>query len=203
MSRNSKETNYTNFCGVGLYNTLNGFNIGSAIRAAGAFNASFVAVSGQRYKSRSSDFRCMDTELARKRIPIFMGVDSLIPFVPYETEIVLLERDDTAVSLPDFVHPRRALYVFGPEDGAIDATVFKDMPTKKVYIPSEYSMNLAACVYMTLYDRIAKKKSFNVDVIKCPSCGSDHTKSLSELTEDGKIGMHCNACSHDWQLEGV
>lgn len=196
MSQNKKETSYTQYAAVALQNPLNGFNIGGALRATGAYNGSFLVSSGTRYKSRNSDFRPMDAEMARKRMPVFLGVADLSPFVPYDCEIVLIERDATSQSLVDFVHPRRALYVFGPEDGAVDTKFLPEgTPYHKVYIPSEYSLNLSACVYTVLYDRKAKSKIWDVNPIHCPRCNSDHTK---ELTEEVGVGYHCNACGNEW-----
>jgi tRNA(Leu) C34 or U34 (ribose-2'-O)-methylase TrmL len=197
MSQNSKETSYTQYAAVALQNPLNGFNIGGALRATGAYNGSFLVTSGTRYKSRNSDFRPMDAEMARKRMPVFLGVNDLSPFVPYDCEVVVIERDATSQNLVDFVHPRRALYVFGPEDGAVDTKFIPEgMTFHKVYIPSSYSLNLSACVYTVLYDRQAKSKIWETTRVICPTCGSDHTKELTP--EESGVGYHCNACGAEW-----
>ena len=196
MSQNKKETSYTQYADVALQNPLNGFNIGGALRATGAYDGAFLVATGTRYKARNSDFRPMDAEMARKRMPLFLGVPDLASHVPYDCEVVMIERDATSQSLVDFVHPRRALYVFGPEDGAVDTKFIPEGTiSHKVYIPSTYSLNLSACVYTVLYDREAKKKIWDVNTIHCPVCNSDHTK---ELTEESGVGYHCNACGHEW-----
>lgn len=203
MSRNAKETSTSHFFGVGMQNTLNGFNIGGAIRALGCFGGSYLAVSGNRYKSRVSDFRCMDTELYRKNVPIFLGSNTLTPFIPYDSEIVVLELGDGSDNIIDFVHPRRAMYVFGPEDGAVDLNEFEGQKVHKVFIPSHMCLNLAASVYVTLYDRISKSKIYNVENTLCPNCGKDHWKINNENNLDGTIAYHCNACGHDWNMPNV
>lgn len=196
MAQNSRETSETHYCGVGLWNPKNGFNIGGALRACGCLGGSFMVVSGSRYKEFKSDFRNMDTEFARKRIPLFMGVDNLESFVPYDCFPVILERVEGAVSLVDFEHPRRAFYIFGPEDGGVPAEVFAKAP--RVYVPTHGSLNLASSVYLTLYDRLSKSSSYIVDRESCPKCGSTHLGSARELTETNEMVYHCNGCGHDW-----
>lgn len=197
MSHNKKETENTFFSGVGLYNPKNGFNIGGSIRAAAAFNSSFLVSSGVRHKEFKTDFRNMDADLGRKRIPCFIGVDSLLPFIPYDTVPVAIERSDDGVSLPNFQHPRRAFYIFGPEDGAISDDIL-NVCHHKVYIPSS-SLNLQVCVHLVLYDRFVKaEKSKEEAYPKCPDCGSDHCKIVENPPVFSDNGwMHCNACNFE------
>ena len=60
-----------------------------------------------------------------------------------------------ATPLPDFVHPARAFYIFGPEDGTLDPALFAGVK-RVVYVPTTGCMNLAASVNVILYDRLAK-----------------------------------------------
>jgi tRNA(Leu) C34 or U34 (ribose-2'-O)-methylase TrmL len=197
MAHNSKETNDTHFFGIGLHSPRNGFNIGAAIRACGNFGSSYLVASDTRYNvtdprtgHRKSDFRNTDTEQMRKRMPCFIGVPDLFPFVPFGCETVVLERDDTATNLSDFVHPRRAFYIFGPEDGAVPSDIVNKCD-HKVYIPSQGSMNLAHAITVTLYDRVAKSDSFNVSELICPKCQSPFCKLINEEVR------HCNSCGHE------
>jgi tRNA(Leu) C34 or U34 (ribose-2'-O)-methylase TrmL len=199
MAHNSKETNDTNFFGIGLHNPKNPFNIGAVLRAAGCFNSSFVAASGNRYKENKGDFRNMDTEFARKRIPLFLGVNSILDFVPYDAEIVVLERTQNAISLNDFQHPRRAFYIYGPEDGCVPTEMLQNHSFTSVYIPSNGSLNLASACYITLYDRQVKSHSFAVESTHCPNCNSNHIKTVSELNINGEMIYHCNACGNEWK----
>lgn len=64
------------YCGVGLYNPKNSFNVGNAIRAVGAFDGKICVVSGNRHNSKG-DYRHADTEADSLKIPCFMGVDNL------------------------------------------------------------------------------------------------------------------------------
>lgn len=66
-----------------------------------------------------------------------------------------VELVDGARALPEYTHPDRALYIFGPEDGSLDQDI-RDWCEDVVYIPTEGCMNLAATVNVVLYDRMAK-----------------------------------------------
>jgi tRNA C32,U32 (ribose-2'-O)-methylase TrmJ len=52
------------------------------------------------------------------------------------------------------VNPK-ALYIFGPEDGSIPQSVLKECH-RFVVIPTKHCVNLAAAVYLVLYDRQVK-----------------------------------------------
>lgn len=194
MAHNHLETPKTHFCGVGLINTKNPFNMGAVMRACGCFGASFLVAEGTRFKESKADFRNMDVEQARKRIPCFIGVNSVMDFIPYDTELVVIERVSGAVSLPDFVHPRRAFYVFGPEDGAVHPDIVQKSKNI-VYVPSDGSMNLGACAYTVLYDRISKSKMFEGNQPECPSCGNYFTKIVDTNT------WKCCACDSKFDVQ--
>jgi tRNA C32,U32 (ribose-2'-O)-methylase TrmJ len=78
-------------------------------------------------------------------------------FTALGLEPVAVEVRDAAESLPHFVHPANAVYVFGPEDGSLargDLTACH----RFVRIPSRGCLNLAAAVNIVLYDRRAKEQ---------------------------------------------
>lgn len=196
MAHNSKETNKTHFCGVGLVNPKNGYNIGAAIRASGCLNGSFVVASGTRYKEMKSDFRNMDTEFARKRIPCFLGVNNIMDFVPHDCVPVAIERDETATNIVEFEHPRRAFYIFGSEDNAVPSEVVAQCK-HKVYVPTDGSLNLGGTVYIVLYDRLSKLKQITAVDQKCPVCGSAHFKAIESKVEEHVPYRHCNSCGYE------
>ena len=199
MAHNQKETNDTHYFGVGLLNTLNGFNIGAVIRTVGNFNGSFMFVTGNRFNTtdprtghKKSDFRNTDTEQTRKKIPVFLGVPSVEPFIPHDCEVCVLERNFNSTNLVEFKHPRRCVYLFGPEDGSVMDYSLTDKKVHSVYVPTHGSMNLAHCVTTVLYDRTCK----GIDVIserRCPKCGNEWYKSVSENL------LHCNGCGYEGQ----
>lgn len=68
---------------------------------------------------------------------------------------VAVEFMDKAESLYDFQHPENAVYVFGPEDGSLGRVALSHCH-RFVTIPSAHCLNLAAAVYVVLYDRMMK-----------------------------------------------
>ena len=137
---------------IGLHNPKYDVNIGGALRAAGNYNAAFVAITGHRYtRSRS------DTLKYWRHSPL-LTVDDLKSVIPYDCVPVAVDLLDNAIALPEYNHPIRAYYIFGAEDSTLDETITswcKDI----VYVPTTYCMNLAATVNVILYDRLYKWES--------------------------------------------
>lgn len=130
---------------IGLFAPKNVLNVGSVLRAAGCFGAKLVAVEGERYR------RCAtDTAEQYRRIPVLNGeLHSLIPFDCVPVAIDLLPE---AQSLHAYTHPKRAFYIFGPEDGTLGNRI-TSWCRDVVYIPSRGCLNLAAAVNIVLYSR--------------------------------------------------
>ena len=84
-----------------------------------------------------------------------IGIDDLKKILPLGCIPVAVELVDGARPLPEYTHPDRALYIFGPEDGSLDKEI-RDWCEDVVYIPTTGCMNLAATVNVVLYDRLAK-----------------------------------------------
>jgi tRNA(Leu) C34 or U34 (ribose-2'-O)-methylase TrmL len=68
---------------------------------------------------------------------------------------VAVELRDNAEELPFFIHPDKALYVFGPEDGNVPRGVLAECH-RFVRIPTASCLNLAVAAGAVLYDRQAK-----------------------------------------------
>ena len=96
-----------------------------------------------------------DVQKAWRHIPV-LRVASIVDSLPYECNLVAVEICDSARPLPSFVHPERACYVFGPEDGSVPERIVGKAQAV-VSIPSRFCLNLAACVNVVLYDRMAQK----------------------------------------------
>lgn len=122
------------------------------MRAAGCFQADAVFYTGQRYV-RAARFHT-DTKDVSKKIPL-TGLNSLLEGVPADMKIVCVELVEGAIPLPEYQHPDKALYIFGPEDGTISQQVV-DKADAVVYVPTIGCLNLAATVNVVLYDRISK-----------------------------------------------
>lgn len=137
---------------IGLSNPKSPSNVGAVMRAAGCFQVDAVFYTGERYP-RAERFRT-DTKDISSRIPLSQ-VTSLPDSAPSELRIVCVELAEGAIPLPDYQHPEKALYIFGPEDGSLSQAVI-DRADDVVYIPTIGCLNLAATVNIVLYDRLAK-----------------------------------------------
>lgn len=141
------------FACVGLDNPKSAINVGSVLRAAHCYGVAMVALSGPRckrwMKSPADVWRTFHT------IPTLV-VDDLRSVLPYDCVPVAVDLVEGAIPLFDYVHPRRAFYVFGAEDNTLGQRVL-DWCRDRVYVPTVGCMNLAATVNVVLYDRAAKE----------------------------------------------
>jgi tRNA(Leu) C34 or U34 (ribose-2'-O)-methylase TrmL len=178
--------------GILLDRPKNSFNIGAVLRTVGAFGGNFVAASEKRFHDKG-DWRTLDTEAAHLRLPCFLGVADLMPFIPEKHVPVAIELSDSATSLYDFEHPAQAVYFFGPEDGALN-DVYLNKCVHKIYIPTNHSLNLAQTANIVCYDRAMKmSKRVEKDIIKCPKCGHNYYNKVDTT------GFQCCACNHVWE----
>lgn len=141
------------YCGIGLVNPKSPENVGAVMRAAGCYGADEVYYTGSRFELARRF--ATDTKQMVEKIPL-LGVDDLLAFVPPGCTPVLVDLIEGATSLPDYVHPERAFYIFGPEDGTLDPARFAEVK-EVIYVPTRGCMNLAASVNVILYDRLAKR----------------------------------------------
>lgn len=143
------------YAAVGLHSPKDALNIGSALRAAGCYDAAFVAVQGARVPAMRMRAPT-DTRKTWRHKPL-LRVSDLREALPFDCVPVAVDLLDGAQRLPDFKHPERAFYVFGPEDGTLGRSV-TDWCACSVMVPTLTCMNLAAAVNVVLYDRLAKQK---------------------------------------------
>ena len=138
------------FAAIGLHRSKDNVNVGSALRACGVYDAAFCAVSERKYRKNASD-----TMKAFRHTPLFQ-VKDLKGIVPYDCVPVAVDIIPGATPLPEYKHPERAFYIFGPEDGTLGKDI-TDWCRDVVYIPTERCMNLGATVNVILYDRMSKR----------------------------------------------
>lgn len=137
------------YSAIGLHMPKTSANVGCVLRAASVYKAAMVAHTGNRYRKA-----CTDTTKGFRHIPL-IGVDDLFSVIPYDCVPVAVDLLEGARSLPGYTHPERAFYIFGPEDGTLGNEITKRC-RDTIYVPTNGCMNLAACVNVVLYDRLAK-----------------------------------------------
>lgn len=143
---------------VALMNPRFPHNVGAAMRAASCFGVDQVWFTGERVQFALSQMKKLPRE---ERMKGFKEVELR------QYDHFLDQYDDTVVpvaielrpgseSLASFVHPEKALYIFGPEDGSVPPSILSRCH-RFVVIPTRHCVNLSAAVYITLYDRLIKE----------------------------------------------
>ena len=135
------------YAGVALYRPKKRVNLGTTYRSCEALGAAFIQLVGTRFRKEKAD-----VSRAWREVPLFETEDIV---VPYGASLVAVELVDGAESLPEFEHPRRAVYLFGPEDGTLPPELLARC-AHVTRIPGHLCLNLACAVTVVLYDRMAK-----------------------------------------------
>lgn len=133
-------------------------NLASSIRAASCFGAKRIVWTGTRIRLESFDRVPREMRMKDYKDVIWKNDSKNRPFDLFPSTMipVCVERLDSSESLATFIHPKNALYVFGPEDGSVPQ-VLRRFCHRFVHIDSRHSMNLAATVNVLLYDRQTKE----------------------------------------------
>lgn len=133
-------------------------NVGGALRAASNFGAKQVWWTGNRVNLDEEKGERLPREermKGYKDVELYQ-YDEFFDQFPSDITPVAVERRPNSENLLDFVHPEKALYVFGPEDGSIGAVHLRHCH-RFVIIPTAHCLNLAAAVNVVLYDRMLKE----------------------------------------------
>lgn len=140
------------YFGIAVWHPKTGVNIGTLWRSAAIVDAAFLATIGKRYPPQASD-----TIKAPRHTPLwhFETPEDFWAHIPSECCPVAVEIDKRSKSLPTFVHPERAVYILGPEDGSLPE-LFVKRAYAVVQIPGAYCYNLAVAGSIVMYDRVAK-----------------------------------------------
>jgi len=86
----------------------------------------------------------------------YVQCSNLRDVIPFDCVPVAVDLIEGATSLVDYIHPKSAFYIFGPEDGTLGKDII-EWCRDVVYIPTHRCMNLAGTVHVVLYDRMLKK----------------------------------------------
>ena len=138
-----------------LSNPKHARNLGAALRACSCFgigqlwfSGNRIALNGKHRLPREERMKgYADVELRQYDYPFDQFAPGVTP--------VAIELRPGSENLADFEHPKDAIYVFGPEDGSLERVTLQHCH-KFVTIPTRHCTNLAAAVYLVLYDRALK-----------------------------------------------
>lgn len=145
--------------GIGVYKIKYNVNIGTLIRSAHAFGASYVFTIGRRYKKQCS------AKSLEGSIPVFNfeSIEDWKKSIPLRTRIISIENKvDSAISLPFFQHPKQCVYVLGAEDHGLSKEILNI--SQCVEIPTKACINVATAGSIVMYDRVMKMDTSLKDV---------------------------------------
>lgn len=142
-----------------MHNPKYPHNVGAAVRACSCFNSNLIIFTGKRVSLEpegKKGYR-LPREERMKGYSHVQLVNDDYPFNRFSKDVtpVAVEVRENAEVLPHFVHPENPVYVFGPEDGSLPQIYLKHCQ-RFIVIPSAFCTNLAAAIYIVLYDRLSK-----------------------------------------------
>lgn len=142
-------------------------NLAAAIRACSCFGVQTLLWTGQRFAFEAGDrlpreermkgYADVRVRNCTRPFDVLAG-SSVTPIAHLHARggsPVCVELTRGATPLDVFVHPARAVYLFGPEDGHVPQS-YRALCHHFVYIPSRHCLNLAAALNVVLYDRAQK-----------------------------------------------
>ena len=139
------------YFGIGVENLKKSTNLGTLWRSAYNLGAQFIFVIGRRYEKQSSD-----TVKAWRHIPLFQyeNTKHFLRSRPRDCKLIGVEINEQSKDLRTFVHPERAIYLLGPEDGNLSCM---DKCQYIVKIQSRECLNVSVAGSIIMYDRSLKR----------------------------------------------
>lgn len=146
-------------------------NVGMVVRLAAAYGIKQVWFTGTDVEIDVKGGGRLPRE---ERMKGYRDVDIINYDYPFDrfkagTPVVGVEVMPGAELLPNFEHPSLgdAVYVFGPENGSIDAATRRHCH-RFVVIPTKHCLNLATAVSTVLYDRLVKREDAGAEEFITP-----------------------------------
>lgn len=132
-------------------------NLGSLLRSAHAFGASFFFTIEPAFNAQA--VKQSDTSDAAQHLPLYTypSVEALT--LPRGCALVGIELTEDAVDLPSFFHPQAAAYVLGPERGSLSPAL-EARCDHLVKIPTKFCINVGLAGALVMYDRMISQGRF-------------------------------------------
>jgi tRNA G18 (ribose-2'-O)-methylase SpoU len=139
------------YFGIGVEGISKAQNVGTIVRSAHAFGASFFFAISPDVDIQA--FKASDTSDAFGHMPYHQYETPKVLELPERCVLVGIEFVEGAVELPSFRHPTRAAYIFGPEMGHLSPDVVKRCD-HVVKIPMSFCVNVGVAAALVMYDRM-------------------------------------------------
>ena len=141
------------YYGIGIERGKTEFNYWTLFRTAQILDASFLFVIGPKFKPGAPDTMC-----SYRHMPVFSYIDfdDFSQHRPYDCRLIGIELHPSAVSIIEYEHPKRCIYLLGSEDNGLSRRA-QDACQELIILPGERSLNVSVAGSIVLYDRVAKK----------------------------------------------
>ena len=144
--------------GIGVYQIKRAENVGMLWRSAYQLGAAYLFTIGARYRPQSDDVL-----KSWRHLPLFRydTVEQMVATAAYSCQLIGVEMGGEP--LPAFVHPARAVYLLGAEDGGLPKEIIARCH-QLVSIPAirTVSYNVAIAGTLVMYDRMVKQVASEV-----------------------------------------
>jgi tRNA G18 (ribose-2'-O)-methylase SpoU len=141
---------------IGAEGISKAMNLGTLVRTAHAFGASFVFMVDAAYSANAAK---SDTSRAEAQLPLFSYANAATLELPRTCRLIGVELVEDAIALPSFRHPTAAAYVLGPERGSLSAAM-QARCDHIVRIPTRFCVNLGVAAAIVMYDRMLSMGRF-------------------------------------------
>lgn len=132
-------------------------NLGSLMRSAHAFGASFFFTVEAAFNAH--EVKQADTSDAARHLPLYTYATVAELMLPRGCALVGVELTEDAIELPTFFHPQAAAYVLGRERGSL-SPVLQARCDHLVKIPTKFCINVGTAGAIVMYDRMISQGRF-------------------------------------------
>ena len=139
------------YFGIGIEGVSKPMNLGSLLRTAHAFEASFLFTIGGSVSRRQIENA--DTSSAMANLPLHEYPDLASFQLPRGCRLIGIELLPDAIDMPSFRHPPQAAYVLGAERTSLSPEL-QARCDFIVRIPTRFCVNLAVAGAIVMYDRM-------------------------------------------------
>lgn len=139
------------YFGVGVEGISKEQNVGTIVRSAHSFGASFFFTINPDVNVHA--LKTSDTSDAFDHLPYYQYAAPQELDLPLSCTLIGVEFVEEAIELPSFRHPLRAAYILGPEMGHLSPEIVSQC-NHVIKIPMKFCVNVGVAAAIIMYDRM-------------------------------------------------